>query len=197
MKWVVKWVEDGEEHNWFLLVDLKFFDLHHLSLSLRSYPFLSFFFIFSFAFIIIGSCASHSFSSFRLIRIRRQRLSLSLSLSDSQSPTLYRVLVTEFWLPSFGYRVFQCVFHEKRKKTRICGDWPIACLPPFLETVDHNWRVAVTHTHTHRHTRYANEAPVCKCDRDLPRPARARHLPACSFFFSFFLPSLDRKLGNQ
>ena len=101
VKWVVKWVEDGEEHNWFLLVDLKFFDLHHLSLSLRSYPFLSFFFFFSFAFIIIGSCASHSFSSFRLIRIRRQRLSLSLSLSDSQSPTLYRVLVTEFWLPSF------------------------------------------------------------------------------------------------
>ena len=107
-----------------------------------------------------------------------------------------------FWLPSFGYRVFQCVFHEKRKKTRICGDWPIACLPPFLEAVDHNWRVAVTHTHTHRHTRYANEAPVCKCDRDLPRPARARHLPTCSFFFSFFCHRsiensvINEKLGN-
>ena len=121
--------------------------------------------------------------------------SASLSLSLFLIPSRRRC--TEFWLPSFGYRVFQCVFHEKRKKTRICGDWPIACLPPFLEAVDHNWRVAVTHTHTHRHTRYANEAPVCKCDRDLPRPARARHLPACSFFFSFFLPSLDRKLGNQ
>ena len=122
--------------------------------------------------------------------------SASLSLSLFLIPSRRRC--TEFWLPSFGYRVFQCVFHEKRKKRGFAAiGRSLVC--------HHSWKPSIItgasllHTHTHTHTldmqmrrRYANATATCH-----DRRARAISQRVLFSFLFFCHRSIENSVINE